>query len=406
MRPGRKLLAGATVAAGTLLLAAACGSSSKPATGSSGRTFTIGVLADESGLGASLDGTLVSGVKAGALLAGQEGVHIRYVVADTTSSPAGTLAAAHLLLDKDHVFAVIGGTPFGSSSSPFLASHGIPVVGGANTPEWATDRNMFSVYGPVDGTKTASTYGAFMKQEGATNVAVIFYGGAPNGAAMVGAIAGSAKAAGLKAGYVNDSLAFGSTNVQPIALAMKSAGIDGMIPLTDANTSFALVTAARAAGVRLKVAFLPTGYGGDIAQAGPGALQAGQGLYFLSAFEPVEMNTPATRQLQGYLKSAGVTTDPTTAEYDGYASMALLAQGIKAAGGNPTQTQLIKALSDINDFSAAGLLGSHTLNLAQRSGIVTGPDNCVYVTQLIGSGFKLVSGADPICGTVLGGASG
>jgi branched-chain amino acid transport system substrate-binding protein len=96
---------------------------------------------------------------------------------------------------------------------------------------------------------------------------------------------------------------------------------------------------------------------------------------------------------------------PTTAEYDGYASMALLVEGLRAAGGHPTQSQLVSALSGIKHFTAAGLLGNHSLNLAQRSGLVTGPDNCIYITKRNGSSFQLVTGADPICGTAIGPAS-
>jgi hypothetical protein len=41
---------------------------------------------------------------------------------------------------------------------------------------------------------------------------------------------------------------------------------------------------------------------------------------------------------------------PTTAEYDGYASGAFLVQGLRAAGGHPTRSQLISALSGIKHY--------------------------------------------------------
>jgi ABC-type branched-subunit amino acid transport system substrate-binding protein len=74
-------------------------------------------------------------------------------------------------------------------------------------------------------------------------------------------VADSAKAAGIKIGYLNASFAFGSTNVQPVALAMKAAGVDGATASVDPNTSYALITALRQAGVDLKAFLLPTGYG-------------------------------------------------------------------------------------------------------------------------------------------------
>jgi branched-chain amino acid transport system substrate-binding protein len=81
----------------------------------------------------------------------------------------------------------------------------------------------------------------------------------------------------------------------------------------------------------------------------------------------------------------------------------MFVRGLKAAGSNPTQARFIICVAGINNYSAAGLVGSHTLNLVQRSGIVAGPDNCSYITKLSGSAFQLVAAAEPICGTVLPG---
>ncbi|HUO49880.1 MAG TPA: ABC transporter substrate-binding protein, partial [Acidimicrobiales bacterium] len=267
-----------------------------------------------------------------------------------------------------------------------------------------TSMNMFSTFGPVDTTKVTTTAGQFFKMEGATNIGAIGYSISPSSSEAAQSTAISAQAAGLKAGYVNAAFPFGSTNVDPEAIAMKSAGIDSFVSETDPNTSFALLAALKQQGVTPKVAMLPTGYGGDLQQAGPGALQEAQGVYFLSTFEPVEMKTAATQAFQKDLKTAGVTTDPTYAEYAGYTAVALFVAGLKAAGvTGPSSQQLISALASIKAFDAAGLLGTHTLNMAQRTGIVSGPDNCFYMTKAQSGGFVTVSGADPICGTVIPG---
>lgn len=396
IRPKIGLLA---VSAAVLAVATGCGNSStsSPSTPSSGPTYTIGVLADQTGPGASLTKTLMSGIKAGTALASKQGLTLKYVVVDTGTSPAGTLSGAQRLVQQDHVLAVISTSALGFTASPYLNSHGIPVVGGATSPEWNTDKNMFSIYGPVDPTKPATTFGKIMRMAGATNVAVVSYA-LPNFQAAVKANATSAATAGLRAGYRNPNVPIGSTNVQPIALGMKSAGVDGLTSLTEPSTNLALVKAARQAGVNLKVALLPTGYGGDLLDTGAGALRIAQGVYFLSAFQPVEMQTAATRQFQSALRSVGVTSEPTYAQYTGYASVDLLVRGFKAAGLNPTSAKLIKGLASIKDYSAAGLLGSHTLDLSQRTPVAYGPDNCTYVTKFSGSRFALVTGATPICG--------
>ena len=119
-----------------------------------------------------------------------------------------------------------------------------------------------------------------------------------------------------------------------------------------------------APGVTVK-ALMSTGYGGDLVTGGPGAVQAAQGVYFLTSFEPVEMNTAATQQFQNDLKTyAGVTTAPTFAEYQGYVSIDAFVQGLKAAGSNPTQASLINAMLGMTNYDGAGLWGTHTLSFA------------------------------------------
>jgi branched-chain amino acid transport system substrate-binding protein len=406
-RKKRFLAAGLTGV--VLVIAAACSSSSgtpsstTAATTSSGgtKTFTVGVLTDETGPAASEFATAVQGIKAGVGVAATRGYTIKYVVGDTQTSPSQTLAVAQQMVQQDHVFAVIGLSALTFSAAPFLTSNGIPVVGAAfDSSEWLSPKsyNMFSVIGNQDFTKVYTTYGAFFKSQGVTNVGTVGYSASPSSAASARSAAASAQAAGLTAGYVNDSFPFGGTNVAPVALAMKSAGVNGITVNTEPSTVFALATALRQDGVHLKVALAPTGYGGDLINAGQASIQAAQGDDFLSDFEPVEMHTPATQALANALSTyAGVHTDPTFAEYLGYLSILGLVQGLQGAGSNPTQSSLIKSLSHITNYSAEGLWGGHqTVDWSKRP---AGSTQCFWMTKLAGTSFHLISGSDPVCGT-------
>ena len=388
-----------------LLVAAACSSSSPSgsSSSSSGKTYTVGILTDVTGLASSGNKTSVQGVQAGTVLAKRDGYTIKYVVGDTGTNPATVLTAAQKLVQQDHVLAVVAVGALTFSAAPFLTAQGIPVVGAAEDgPEWTSSKNMFPVYGYTDTTLVTTGAGQYFKMQGATNVGTLGYSISPTSAENAKATGASAQAAGLMSGYVNANFPFGSTNVEPVALAMKAAGVDGAYASVDPNTGFSLIAALRQSGDNLKVPLLPTGYGGDLQQAGPTAQQIAQNVSFISLFEPVEMHTSATMQLQSDLKSAGVTGDPTYAEYAGYASIALLVQGLQGAGSNPSQSALVKALSGITSFNAAGLLGNHPINLSQRVGS-QGPDNCGWYTKYSGSTFQLVAGAEPLCGTVVPG---
>jgi branched-chain amino acid transport system substrate-binding protein len=411
-------------AAALTIVATACSSSSKPASSSSattsaagatgsssggsgsGQTYTLGVLTDLTGVAASAAKSTPMGVQAAVGLANSEGYHIKYVVADTGSSPAGALTAAQKLVDQDHVFAVIAVSGLTFGAAPFLAAHHIPVIGSASdATEWISTPSMFSIIGTEDYTKVYSTFGQFFKQLAATNIASLGYSISPSSSESAKGIAQSVEAAGLKSGYLNANFPFGGTDVGPVALAMKSAGVDGFDGSIELNTFLALNTALRQEGVNLKVPMTATGYGGDLLQGGPGASVNAQGVYFLSSYEPIELHTAATERLTNALKTyAGISGDPTSNEYWGYVAVDAFLTGLKAAGSNPTQASLMSALLGITHYNAAGLYGSHSIGFAMNQrGQAFGADNCVWIAKYQGSTFHLVNGMEPICGSVIAG---
>jgi len=384
------------------MMAASYGGASASGASSASKTFTIGVLADITGAGSNTAGSFPAGVEAGiGAVAAKDGYHIKYVVADTTTSPTGAQTAAQKLVEQDHVFAVLLTSVVGFGAAPYLESQKIPVIGCAcDGTEWITDRNMFSVIGTQNYNLVQTTYGLFLKAHGVTNIATVGYSVEPSSEDTAKDVAISAEGEGIKVGYINTNFPLGSTNVAPIALAMKDAGINGLSTSILTNSTFALITALKQDGVNLKAALPPTGYGGDLTEGGPAAEQDAQGVYFLTAFEPVEMHTAATKALTSALKTyAGVKTEPTFAQYIGYASVVALVDGLKKAGKNPTQASLINALVGTTSFNAAGLYGTHSIGWAMdQRGKFQSADDCIFFTKFQGTTFHLVAGEDPLCG--------
>jgi ABC-type branched-subunit amino acid transport system substrate-binding protein len=400
-------------AAAAMLIVGACSSSRSQSGGTTGgtvgstgggsKTITIGVLTDLTGEAASGNKTYVNGIKAGVILAKRDGYTIKYVAADTQTSPAAALAAAQKLVTQDHVPVVLAQSAIAFAAAPYLSSQHVPVIGVAeDASEWATDKNMFPIAGALHITAVTSTLGQVFKLLGATTVGTLGYGISPSSADSAKAGIKSAQAAGLKNGYLNANFPFGSTNVQPIAVAMKGARVDAFYASVDPNTGFSLITALRQEGDNLKAAVLPDGYGADTLQAGPGALQAAQNVYFLLGYEPAEMNTAATKQLQADLAASGTTGVPTYGEYNGYVSAGLLLRALKSAGANPTPATLTTALSGIHDWDALGLWGGRRVDINNRTNVLAS-GLCSWVTKLVGNNFEVVKGADPLCGTVIPG---
>jgi ABC-type branched-subunit amino acid transport system substrate-binding protein len=409
----KKKLRVTAAAVATILIVGACSSSKSNSggtaggtvgsTGGGGKTITIGVLTDLTGEAASGNKTYINGIRAGAILAKRDGYTIKYVTADTQTSPAAALAAAQKLVTQDHVPIVLAQSAIAFAAAPYLSAQHVPVIGVAeDASEWATDLNMFPIAGALHITAVTSTLGQVFKLLGATTVGTLGYGISPSSADSAEAGIKSAQAAGLKNGYLNATFPFGSTNVQPIAVAMKGAGVDAFYASVDPNTGFALITALRQEGSNLKAAVLPDGYGADTLQAGPGALQAAQNVYFQLGYEPAEMNTAATKQFQADLAASGTTGVPTYGEYNGYVSAGLLLRALKSAGANPTSATLTTALSGIHDWDALGLWGGRTVDINNRTDVLVSA-LCSWVTKLVGSDFELVPGADPLCGQVIPG---
>src|SRR4051794_30041627 len=285
----RSALVGVTAIA--MAGAVACSSSGSSSSGggsggSDGKTYTVGILTDLTGLAASGNKTSVDGVKTGAVAAKKDGYTIKYVVADTKSNPQGALAGAQDLV-RQHVFAVIAHSSLTYAAAGYLTQQKIPVVGVAEDgPEWIVAPNMFSVFGALHTDKVSTTYGKFFKSQGVTTVGSLGYSISPSSSNAAKATGASAEAVGLKVGYINANFPFGSTNVDPIAIAMKNAGVDGLTTPVDPNTAFALINSLRQRGASPKVALLATGYGGDLLQAGPTALKSAQNVYFSLVYEP------------------------------------------------------------------------------------------------------------------------
>lgn len=397
------------LAAIAVLAAAGCGGTSKTSAGGGGsnargggQSYSVGLLSDITGPGGSASS--IKGVEAGITYAKRKGYNIKMYVGDTTTSPGGTLAAAQKLVQQDHVNVIIAISALAFTAENYLEAQHIPVVGVAEDgPEWQKLDNWFSVYGAVHTDAVSTWTGQFLKMQGATSLGAVGYGISPSSSQAAETAAQSAKDAGLKVGYLNSNFPYGSTNVAPEVIAMKSGGVDSLIATTVPNTALALITGLRQAGVDLKASLLPTGYGGDILSAGAGAIQAAQGADFEITFEPVEVHDAATRQFQSDLRSVGVTTDPTYFEYAGYLSVGLFVEGLQKAGSNPTAASITMALQGIHDWDALGLYGGRTLDINDRAHPSLKPGgSCVWVAKLVGNGFRLVPGADPICGSYTG----
>ncbi|HVW41357.1 MAG TPA: ABC transporter substrate-binding protein [Amycolatopsis sp.] len=414
----RKPLLRIVAALAAVVVVAACGSGntgSKPGTGNqgaSGGEIKLGLLADLTGGYSSSFKSAEGGLKAYVQMindqGGINGSKLSYVVADTTSTLPGAQTAAQQLVEKEKVFAIVEVSAVYSGAQTYLLRQGIPVAGGGfDGNEWTDphNTNLFASTGATDYKAVASVTGQFMKSQGVTSCGAVGYASSPSAIGAASSVVKSCEAAGLKNGYLNTQLAPGSTDVGPIALAMKQAGVDGIDVLVVPNTAFALVAALKQAGVTPKAILLPTGYGSDLL-ASPPTVQAAQGFIFQSVGQPVEANTPATQKQVAALAKVGITSSPTFAQQESYIAAATVAAGLRAAGNNPTQKSFTDALRKVNNFDADGLLAPGKVdfnNFSQTPG-GAGAAGCLFAARVQGDKFVPVEGL-PLCGGAVPGVS-
>jgi branched-chain amino acid transport system substrate-binding protein len=386
------------VVAACTALAACSSSSSGSSASTASKTITIGFVTDLTGAASS--GFLTSKLGIDAYLdqinaaGGVNGYKIKYILADTTSTPTGALTAVQKLVQQDNVFAIVEDSSVFFGAEPYALQQGIPVVGSAiDGPYWGNpqDTNLFASVGVTNEDYMNLAPGQFMKLQGVTKCASLGYSNSPSSALAAEGFIKSCEAAGLKSGYLNTQFPTGSTNVGPIALAMKAAGVDGVFFPTVPSTSFALVEALHLLGVKLKATLLPTGYGGDLLGS-PAAIAAGQGIDFEPIGPPAEANTPATRQRAADLAAVGVTGPPTFAEQEDFLTLTAFVTGLKAAGPGPTRQSFMAAMSKITNYDANGLLAPEKINFRDY----TPGTGCLWVAQLRGSKFFVMPNT-PIC---------
>ncbi|TDC91582.1 ABC transporter substrate-binding protein [Actinomadura sp. 7K507] len=396
-------------AAGVLLLAAAaCGGESGADTSSA----KIGVLTSLSGSASAGFTGIQDGVKARLAAYKEEpGACERdfeVVMADDTSTPQGALSATQKLVRQDKVFAVLPNSSFFFGAGQYAGTQAkeTPFVGAGfdGGKQWLNEdyRNLFNALGSTDYEKVASTMGDYWKSLGGTKAATVSFDTASSSGAALASVQ-SAEHAGLKRGYVNVKVPFGSKDVGSIVLGIKNSGADVLyLPVTP-ETAFAIAGGLKRAGVEMKSVLLATGYGADLLKSEP-AVQAAQGLNFVSPAAPVEVPTAGGKAMsEGLQKHAGSTSSlPSFSQSLGWQTTDLLLHGLKKAGCDATQEQLIDALRKSKDWDAGGL-HPKPIDFSQYGTVAGshGAGNCFYVTTLRGKRFVPDPKAKPACGTLL-----
>jgi len=373
--------------------------------------ITIAYITDVTGEGASENGSSPAGFEARIDLqnaqGGVNGHKLVPLVIDDQTNPSEIATAVQSAISKG-ALGIVSQSPLFFLAAKYPQEAGIPVTGSYDDgPEWGTQpyTNMFaSDNGSVDPKYPVNTLlGNFIKAHGGTIIGSYGYGISPSSARSAISTADSFKKAGGKVGVLDTSVPFGSVAFTSEALTAKQNNITAMVPAMDGDSNYALATALKQAGVKLKAVIFATGYQPSVIKSPVWATL--QGDYFLSLFRPFSLPNAGTKQMAAALQKYAHFTKtqfPTFGQYESWAGADLMIKGLLMAGKNPTRAAVIKDLRSVKSYNVNGLL-PQPLDYATDFGHDPAQE-CTWVMKAVANGFVPIS-PKPTCGKDIPGTS-
>jgi branched-chain amino acid transport system substrate-binding protein len=403
----RLLLSSTTVVA----VVAGVGVTGESASSAAGSPIKVGVICSCSGVAApeyqGVPGIIQARIDLQNAMGGVNGHMITAIEADDQTSPSVAPTAIQSALSKGAI-GLISVSALFFTGAKFPEQAGVPVTGSSQDgPEWGTQpyTNMFaSDTGSIDPKYPVNTnLGNFLVSHGGTVVGAYGYGISPSSSRSAIGTAQSVIHAGGKQGILDTSVPFGSVSFTNEALAAKAAHVNAIYAGMDDNSNFALATALKQAGVKLKAVSFPTGYE-------PSAIHSSawpylQGDYFDTEFRPFSLPNAGTKEMQAALEKYDHFTKsqfPTIEQYEAWVGTDLMIKGLQLAGKTPTSAGVIKALRNLKSYNGAGLL-PQTINFSTIFGHDL-PKSCGWFVKAEANGFVPVS-SQPSCGTDIPGTN-
>ena len=379
--------------------------------GVTGKTIKLGLIYSGTGVAASITEKTLEAFQARIdrqnAQGGVNGRKIEVVSRDDASSGAN-LTAAQDLVDNQHVFAVVNASPFAFLSYRFLLEHNVPMIGnGADGTYYQQKGNedILSSAGNSQpfGDVTYDTPARVMKMLGVKKVGVLAYGSAQSSVDAANSFMKYAvPGVGLDPAYTNTSVDFGTSDVGPLVLGIKNAGVNGVYLPMVAATNIAVAQGLQQSGVNMKAIVLATGYGQDFLDS-PAAKALPSSAIFAVPAKPVELKDAATKQFQADLKKyANITGAPGFGMYTGYILGDFAIAGLLKAGNPPTRQGLIDGVHNMGTYDQAGLACQPIdVSLAGRGHAPA--TTCGYLVQLKNGKFVLFpKSGKPIQGKLVG----
>ncbi len=378
------LLAAAVVTTAGGVAGAAAATSAAP--GVTSNSITVGTISTQTGTLASNFSSLIYGERAYYdyinASGGVNGRKINYKYAlDDGGNPTTFNQLANTLINQDHVFAITGVATAFFSPNLFVES-GIPTYGYNVTGNWAPAPNLFAATGSVQYYPAAAPQVAYVarKTQKSPSIAFIAYGVAASSASCQ-AEQNDLTAAGYKVSYSDLKVNYPGSTVATDVQRMKQAGSNMVVSCMDVQGNVTMARAIKQYGLNMTQLWFS---GNDQSTLNTNQSLM-QGVYFDIAHVPFTAPTSTYPGLKLYFAQMkkyepAYATDEIALQ--GWESAALFVQGVKMAGSNLTQANVINEDNSLTAFTSGGLESPVNWKDAGHTGHA--PPYCLAYIKVVG----------------------
>jgi len=381
---------GAALVAGMVTTSASgAGAQTSSAPGVTSNSITVGTISTQTGTLASNFGSLIYGEKAYFdYINSQGGVNGRKIdykyALDDGGNPTTFNQLANTLINQDHVFAVTGvGTAFFTPN--LFVEAGIPTHGYNVTGNWAPQPNLFAAGGSVQYYPAGAPQVSFVarKTQAKPSIAFIAYGIAASADACQSE-QNALQAAGYTISYSDLKVNYPGSTVATDVQRMKQAGTNLVASCMDVQGNVSMARAIQQYGAHITQLWFNGNDASTLAQN----QSLMQGIYFGIAHVPFsapQSEYPGLKVYIAQMKKYAPNYVYDEVAIQGWESAALFVQGVKMAGNNLTQANVIKQDNSITAFTAGGLESPVNWKDAGHTGHA--PPYCVAYIKVSGSNY-------------------
>jgi branched-chain amino acid transport system substrate-binding protein len=360
------------------------------APGVTSNSITVGTISTQTGTLASNFSSLIYGERAYYdyinAQGGVNGRKINYKYAlDDGGNPTTFNQLANTLINQDHVFAITGVATAFFSPNLFVES-GIPTYGYNVTGNWAPAPNLFAATGSVQYYPAAAPQVAYVarKTQKSPSIAFIAYGVAASSASCQ-AEQNDLSAAGYKVSYSDLKVNYPGSTVATDVQRMKQAGSNMVVSCMDVQGNVTMARAIKQYGLNMTQLWFS---GNDQSTLNTNQSLM-QGVYFDIAHVPFTASPTLYPGLKLYFAQMkkyepAYATDEIALQ--GWESAALFVQGVKMAGSDLTQANVIKEDNSLTAFTSGGLESPVNWKDAGHTGHA--PPYCLAYIKVVGDKYE------------------